>query len=217
MPELDRLCRLMATRGSATLPDDRMRFINTEPSNLFFHSHSDIFVEEFINATPEALRGKTVMEITERTVIDDFPRAREIVKKLREAGFRIAIDDAGAGYSGLQTMVEIEPDFIKLDMSLTRHIEDSVVKQKLVKTLHDFCDSANVTLIAEGIETETQLESLRTLGVSFGQGYYFAHPGSPYPITEILEPAGDPVPRAAKGKSERKAKSEHKPDPDPVA
>ncbi len=189
VPELDRLCRLMATRGSATLPESLLRFINTEPINLFFHSHSDMFIQEFVSGTPEPLRAKTIMEITERNVINDFDRAREVVAKLRDAGFRIAIDDAGAGYSGLQTMVELEPDFIKLDMSLTRHLEEALVKQKLVKTLRDFCAAAGITLIAEGIETEAQLKTLIELGVTYGQGFLFAHPGSPYPIKEIIEPS----------------------------
>jgi EAL domain-containing protein (putative c-di-GMP-specific phosphodiesterase class I)/CheY-like chemotaxis protein len=191
VPELDRLCRLMATRGSGTLPDELLRFINTEPINLFFHSHSDMFIQEFVHGTPERLRAKTIMEMTERSVINDFGRAREVVAKLREAGFRIAIDDAGAGYSGLQTMVELEPDFIKLDISLTRHIEESIVKQKLVKTLRDFCADAGITLIAEGIETEGQLKSLVELGVTYGQGFLFAYPGSPYPINDMVEPLAD--------------------------
>src|SRR5665648_42112 len=130
VPELDRLCRMMAARGSATLPAEYLRFINMEPIDLFSRSHGDISVQEFIDATPEELRGQTVMEITENSVIDDFPHMRHVVDRLRDQGFRIAIDDAGAGYSGLQTMVEIEPDFIKLDMSLTRHLDTSVVKQK---------------------------------------------------------------------------------------
>jgi EAL domain-containing protein (putative c-di-GMP-specific phosphodiesterase class I)/CheY-like chemotaxis protein len=188
VPELDRLCRLMATRGSATLPEALLRFINTEPINLFFHSHSDMFIQEFVSGTPEKLRGKTIMEMTERSVINDFGRAREVVAKLRESGFRIAIDDAGAGYSGLQTMVELEPDFIKLDISLTRHLEESIVKQKLIKTLRDFCADAGITLIAEGIETEAQLKALVDLGITYGQGYLFARPGSPYPINDIIEP-----------------------------
>ena len=104
-------------------------------------------------ATPPELRGQTMIEITENSVIDDFDRMREVVRQLRAHGFRIAIDDAGAGYSGLQTMVEIEPDFIKLDMSLIRGIESSMVKQKLVRTLRDFCREAGIELIAEGIET----------------------------------------------------------------
>jgi EAL domain-containing protein (putative c-di-GMP-specific phosphodiesterase class I)/CheY-like chemotaxis protein len=188
VPELDRLCRMTAARGSTTLPSHYLRFINTEPLNLFFHSHSDLFIQEFIAATPEDLRGQTVMEITENSVIDDFARMRDVVRRLREQGFRIAIDDAGAGYAGLQTMVEIEPDFIKLDMSLIRNLGSSLVKQKLVGTLRDFCRQADITLMAEGIETRDQLDTLIRLGIEYGQGFLFAHPGSPYPLQDTIPP-----------------------------
>jgi len=189
VPELDRICRMMAARAAATLPPHCLRFINAEPINLFFHPHSDVFVREFVEATPVALRAQTVVEITENAVIDDFPHMREVVRRLRESGFRIAIDDAGAGYSGLQTMVEIEPDFIKLDISLTRGIESSIVKQKLVGTLRDFCRQAFITLVAEGIETRAQLDALVALGIDYGQGFLFAHPGPPHPEITTCPPA----------------------------
>ena len=204
--ELDRLCRMMASRGSATLPPRYLRFINTEPVTLFFHTRSDVFVQEFVDATPEELRDRTVIEITETSVIDDFDHMRDVVRRLRSHGFRIAIDDAGAGYAGLQTMVEIEPDFIKLDMSLTRGIESSVVKQKLVGTLRDFCRQASITLVAEGIETRTQLDALLALGIDYGQGFLFAHPGPPrpeitvYPPVGAAEPAPDAEPAAAEAR-----------------
>jgi EAL domain-containing protein (putative c-di-GMP-specific phosphodiesterase class I)/DNA-binding response OmpR family regulator len=193
VPELDRLCRMTAARGSATLPTEYLRFINMEPLDLFSRSRGDISVQEFIDATPEELRSQTVMEITENSVIDDFVHMRHIVDQLREQGFRIAIDDAGAGYAGLQTMVEIEPDFIKLDMSLTRHLERSVVKQKLVGTLRDFCREAGIALVAEGIETREQLDALLALGIPYGQGFLFARPGSPYPLRETIVPGGAPA------------------------
>ncbi|HMK92926.1 MAG TPA: EAL domain-containing protein [Thermoleophilia bacterium] len=186
--ELDRVCRVMAARGGATLPEDTLRFINTEPVNLFYRSRSDLFVEEFVEATPEPLRSKTVMEITEKSIIDDFGHFRHVVAQLREHGFRIAIDDAGAGYSGLQTIVEVEPDFIKLDISLVRNIDTSIVKQKLVRTLRDFCLDAGIVLVAEGIETDEQLKALTELEIPYGQGFLFAHPGSPYPILDRIEP-----------------------------
>lgn len=189
--ELDLLCRTMASRGGATLPESVLRFINTEPVNLFFHARSDLFIQEFVNSTPEALRNKTVMEITEKSIINDFAHFREVVARLREHGFRIAIDDAGAGYSGLKTMVEIEPDFIKLDISLIRNLETSHVKRKLIKTLRDFAVDAGITLVAEGIETQAQLEALLELDIPFGQGFLFAYPGSPYPLQKHIAPGDD--------------------------
>jgi len=111
-----------------------------------------------------------------------------VVARLREQGFRIAIDDAGAGYSGLQTVVETEPDFMKLDISLVRAIDTSQVKQRLVSTLRDFCEGAGIELVAEGVETPEQLDTVVELGVPYAQGFLFAHPGSPYPLQEYIEP-----------------------------
>ena len=186
--ELDRLCRRTASKAGEGLPLDCLRFVNTEPVTMFLHSHGESFVNEIVAATASSLRGLTVIEITENCVIDDFDRMRDIVRQLRAHGFRVAIDDAGAGYAGLQTMVEIEPDFIKLDMSLIRGVESSIVKQRLVRTLRDFCREAAITLIAEGIETHKQLDTLRELGVSHGQGFLFGHPGSKQPLRDAYPP-----------------------------
>jgi EAL domain-containing protein (putative c-di-GMP-specific phosphodiesterase class I)/CheY-like chemotaxis protein len=186
--ELDRLCRRTACRAGERLPARALRFINTEPLTMFLHAHGDGFVQEFVEATPPNVRGLTVIEITENNVIDDFDRMRDMVRQLRAHGFRVAIDDAGAGYAGLQTMVEIEPDFIKLDMSLIRGVDTSIVKQRLVRTLRDFCREAAITLIAEGIETARQLETLRQLGVTHGQGFLFGLPGPDSPLREAYPP-----------------------------
>jgi EAL domain-containing protein (putative c-di-GMP-specific phosphodiesterase class I)/DNA-binding response OmpR family regulator len=192
--ELDRLCRRTACEAGQGLPRHALRFINTEPLTMFLHSHGDSFVQEFVDVTDSSVRGLTVIEITENSVIDDFDRMRDMVRQLRAHGFRVAIDDAGAGYAGLQTMVEIEPDFIKLDMSLIRGVDTSVVKQRLVRTLRDFCREAAITLIAEGIETARQLETLRELGVTHGQGFLFGLPGTEqpkqasYPPLETVKP-----------------------------
>jgi EAL domain-containing protein (putative c-di-GMP-specific phosphodiesterase class I)/CheY-like chemotaxis protein len=186
--ELDRLCRRTASKAGEDLPLGCLRFVNTEPLTMFMHSHGDSFVQEFVEVTQSSLRGLTVIEITENSVIDDFDRMRDIVRRLRAHGFRVAIDDAGAGYAGLQTMVEIEPDFIKLDMSLIHGVETSVVKQRLVRTLREFCREAAITLIAEGIETDKQLETLREMGVSHGQGFLFGLPGSDQPLREFYPP-----------------------------
>jgi EAL domain-containing protein (putative c-di-GMP-specific phosphodiesterase class I)/CheY-like chemotaxis protein len=186
--ELDRLCRRTACHAGERLPAHALRFINTEPLTMFLHSHGDSFVQEFVDVTPSGVRGLTVIEITENSVIDDFDRMRDMVRQLRAHGFRVAVDDAGAGYAGLQTMVEIEPDFIKLDMSLIRGVDTSVVKQRLVRTLRDFCREATITLIAEGIETVRQLETLRQLGVTHGQGFLFGLPGPEDPLRAAYPP-----------------------------
>ena len=193
--ELDRLCRRTACHAGQRLPAHALRFINTEPLSMFLHSHGDSFVQEFVDVTPSHVRGLTVIEITENNVIDDFDRMRDMVRQLRAHGFRIAVDDAGAGYAGLQTMVELEPDFIKLDISLIRGVDTSIVKQRLVRTLRDFCREAAITLIAEGIETVRQLETLRQLGVTHGQGFLFGLPGPDNPLREAYPPLETVTPK----------------------
>jgi len=190
LTELDRLCRRTATRSSATLPAEFLRFVNIDPGALF-HTLSHVAIDEYVAELPEALRAVTVLEITEKTVIDDFDHCREIIARLRAHGFRVAVDDAGSGYSGLQTIVETEPDYIKLDLSLTRGVDGSLVKQKLVRTLGEFCRDAGIELIAEGVETRAELDALRALGVPYAQGYLFAQPGSPYPLRARIDPAAD--------------------------
>ncbi len=186
--ELDRICRLAAARGSACLPSRYLRFINTEPLALFYSSRSDLFIKEFLAAIPEDMHSQTVIEITENSAVADFAHIRTLLRELRDRGFRVAVDDAGAGYAGLQTMVELEPDFIKLDISLTRGIERSVVKQRLVGMLRDFCSQTDTQLIAEGVETRQQLDALLDLGITYGQGYLFAYPASPYPEEADVAP-----------------------------
>jgi len=186
--ELDRLCRRAACEAGSDLPPGRLRFVNTEPATMFLHSRGGSFVQEFVEGVKSSQRGLTVIEITENSVIDDFDRMREVVHQLRAHGFRVAVDDAGAGYAGLQTMVEIEPDFIKLDISLIRGVDNSIVKQRLVRTLRDFCREAAVTLIAEGIETRRQLDTLRDIGVSHGQGFLFGLPNADTPLREAYPP-----------------------------
>jgi len=195
--ELDRLCRMMAARASSNLPDQYPRFINTEPIGLFFRARSNLFVQELVAVTPAHLRGRTIIEITEKSVNEDFQQARDDVARLREHGFRIAIDDARAGYSGLQTLVEIEPDFMKLDVTLLRDIETSKVKQRLVTTLRGLCRGSGIDLVAEGVETREQLDRVVGLGVPYVQGFLFAHPGSPYPLREVIEPPASPHPAGA--------------------
>lgn len=188
LTELDRLCRQTAARSSATLPAQILRFVNIDPGALF-RTLSDVAIDEYIAELPEALRAATVLEITEKSVIDDFDHCRKVIARLRAHGFRVAVDDAGSGYSGLQTIVETEPDYIKLDISLTRNLERSLVKQKMVRTLGAFCRDAGIELIAEGVETREELDALRELEVPYAQGFLFAQPGSPYPLRDRIDPA----------------------------
>jgi EAL domain-containing protein (putative c-di-GMP-specific phosphodiesterase class I) len=107
--------------------------------------------------------------------------ARAKVARLREMGFRIAIDDLGAGYAGLTSFAMLEPEFVKLDVSIIRDVHVSPVKQKLVGSMTALCKDMGITVIAEGIEAVAERDCLRSLGCDLLQGYLLARPGRAFP------------------------------------
>jgi EAL domain-containing protein (putative c-di-GMP-specific phosphodiesterase class I)/GGDEF domain-containing protein len=127
---------------------------------------------EKMNLTPE----NVVFEITERQSIDDYASFTKALDHYRKQGYRIAIDDAGAGYSSLQAIAELRPDYIKIDRSIIHRIDRNKIKEILLETLAVFAQKINCQIIAEGIETFEELEIVRRLGVHFGQGYLLGRP-----------------------------------------
>ncbi|MBK9545021.1 MAG: EAL domain-containing protein [Dehalococcoidia bacterium] len=116
---------------------------------------------------------RVVLELTEGEKIDDFDRMRRVLGGFRSRGFLIAIDDAGAGQSSLQSVVELRPDYIKLDRWLSRDIEFDRSRRSMVQALVGFAHQVRARVVAEGIETYEQLDAFIDLGVDFGQGYIF--------------------------------------------
>ncbi len=99
-----------------------------------------------------------------------------------------AIDDVGTGYSSLHSITEIQPDFLKIDISLIKNVHQSLIKQHLVQSLLQVGARIGAQVIAEGIESEEECRTLRALGVRYGQGYYFARPAPPFPALERRGP-----------------------------
>lgn len=168
--ELARLCRKKSLAGMRAFAPDALLFLNVDPHDL-----SDPEFDVFATSVPEPRR--VVLEITERTAIRDYPRMRERLAGVRARGFRLAVDDAGAGYAGLGSIANLEPDFIKLDIGLITGIEASPVKQHLVETMVRFANEQGTRVIAEGIERAAEFEAVRSLGVHLAQGFYL-HPPS---------------------------------------
>jgi EAL domain-containing protein (putative c-di-GMP-specific phosphodiesterase class I) len=127
-----------------------------------------------------ASRGIAV-ELTEHTQVLDYPALVEVTEELRAAGILIAVDDAGAGFASLSHILQLRPDIIKLDITLTRGIDTDPVRMALARSLVGFAEDIGALLIAEGIETVAEHEKLRSLGVRLGQGYFMARPG-PLPV-----------------------------------
>ncbi len=121
-------------------------------------------------------------EITERMALEKVPDTRERVARLRQHGYRIAVDDLGEGYSGLNSFAALEPDAVKLDMSLIRDLDRVAAKRKLVQTLVGLCRELGTPLVAEGVERKEEVAALVDLGVDLLQGFYFAHPDYPLPL-----------------------------------
>lgn len=103
------------------------------------------------------------------------------VGRLRRQGFRVAVDDLGAGYAGLSSFALLEPEIVKLDASLLRDIDQSPVKQKLLASMTALCKDMGFLVVAEGIETPAERDCVVTLGCDLLQGYLFARPGRPFP------------------------------------
>jgi EAL domain-containing protein (putative c-di-GMP-specific phosphodiesterase class I) len=119
---------------------------------------------------------RLVLEVTEHAEVADYETLVTRLRNLRETGCRIAVDDAGAGYASLRHILRLRPDYIKLDMTLTQGVDRDPDRRALASSLLTFAREVSATVIAEGIETEAELEVLRGLGVTLGQGYYLARP-----------------------------------------
>jgi EAL domain-containing protein (putative c-di-GMP-specific phosphodiesterase class I) len=136
---------------------------------------------------------RIVLELTEHTRIDDYERLLTALGTLRRRGVRVAVDDAGAGYSGLQHILRLRPDLLKLDVALTHGIDTDPARRALATALVTFAREIDAVIIAEGVETPQELETLRRLGIPLGQGYHLARPGPiplPGPRLEALSDAG---------------------------
>lgn len=166
--ELSRLCRSRAIEGiDSRLHGKELLFINVDP-----HDFNDPAFNENEIASPE----RVVIEITERTAIKDYPKFRDRLKAFRDRGFRFAVDDAGSGYAGLGSIANLEPDFIKLDISLINAIDTNFIKQNLVETMVKFANDHGAMVIAEGVERAEEFNTVKQLGVHLVQGFYLHRP-----------------------------------------
>jgi len=174
--ELERLCRNRAlVSASRHLRPGTKLFLNTSAPALADPAVSgDAFVRQ---VEAQGLdHADVVLEITERVALEERQAFRDTLRKLKREGFGIAIDDMGSGYSSLKALVEVEPDYLKFDISLVRDIDRSLIKRSLLETLVDLSAKIGAKVIAEGIEIEPELATLRDMGVPLGQGRYLGPP-----------------------------------------
>ena len=172
----DQMCRIKALDLASALRMPTYLSINFMPNAVYR-------AETCLRTTLQAARRlgfpheRIIFEITEGERIADHAHLREIVRVYKRQGFQTAIDDFGAGYAGLNLLTEFQPDIIKLDMGLIRHIDQDNVRQTIVRGTLYICRELGITVIAEGIENRAELDFLRDAGIHLFQGYYFARPG----------------------------------------
>ncbi len=174
---LDRLARENAIDHCSGLERDQKLFINVMAQIMEdpgFSPGQTISLLEEHRLKPHTI----VFEITERSSIADYPAVKKVLEHYRSQGYQIAIDDVGAGYSSLQSIVELRPDFIKVDRSIIQNIHEDDMKRHVLHTLMEIGAKMNVSLIAEGIETNEELTLLKKMGVDYAQGYLLGKPAA---------------------------------------
>ncbi len=173
--ELDCLCRRAALRGAKGLPPGKMLFLNCLPTAI----HDPGFRGDALKRTLEDLHlrpSDVVFEISEKESIENFAIFREARDHYAEIGMKIALDDTGVAYGSLEAVMELSPDYIKVDLALVRSIDTDPPRQELLRALNSVAGKLQAEVIAEGIETSEELATLRSLGIPYGQGYLFGRP-----------------------------------------
>lgn len=170
MHELGRVVRRKAAEAMSRLSEDVLLFVNVHPIELgdddFFSPSSPLIEHAY----------RVVLEVTERAHLDSVPDLGGRIGRLRALGYRLAVDDLGAGYSTLTAFVQLNPEFAKIDMSLVRELHRSETKQALVRSILELCRGMGVRVVAEGVEKAEEMKALAKLDADLFQGYLLGRP-----------------------------------------
>jgi EAL domain-containing protein (putative c-di-GMP-specific phosphodiesterase class I)/GGDEF domain-containing protein len=175
--ELDRHCRRRALQTAQALPEPHRLFVNVVPASMYdpdFQGTSLIRLLEGLGLSPERI----VLEVSEQYAIENYTLFVEALQNFTQIGFSIAVDDIGAGYSGLEKIAHLNPRYLKFDMQLVRDIDRVHVKREMARALKTFADKMDSLIIAEGIEREGEQQACVDLGLHYGQGYLLARPAA---------------------------------------
>lgn len=177
--QLGRRLRDMVAEEVTNAPQAKQVFVN-------IHGY-DLEDDQLLSAKAPLSRiaDRVVLEITERSSVGQVPELGRRIQRLRDMGFRIAVDDLGAGYAGLTSFAQLRPDIVKIDMTLIRDVDRESTKERLVRSLSDLCREMNIQAVCEGVETKSELDTLIRIGCDFFQGYYFARPGKAFPTVSF--------------------------------
>lgn len=188
--KLDELGRKVRGAAPAPMKDalDAVLFVNLHPRDL---GDDDLYSAD---SPLGQIASRVVLEITERAAIDEISDVRDRLVRLRKLGFRMAVDDLGAGYAGLSCFAALEPEIIKFDMSLVRDVDSNPVKRKVIEKMTTLAHDLKVLVVAEGVETAAERDVLSSIGCDLLQGYLFAKPGKPFPtVSNVVMPGAQPV------------------------
>lgn len=171
-PELDRLCRRLALDSAQGIGRGRKIFVNTRIANLADPDWRDPRIERSLSVL-DLSPSDLVVEIPQPGALDDVSLEQR-VKDLRRRGFLFSIDDLGTGYSGIKTIERLEPDYLKVDISLVRRIDANLLQQDLLRSILSIGRRIGASVIAEGVERSAELDVLRSHGTRYGQGFLFS-------------------------------------------
>ena len=177
-----------AVRAADSLPAQGLRLaVNMSPAAVVANGFRELL--------PTLPSERLLVEITEHAQVDDYDALAQPINELRALGGKLAVDDVGAGFASLQHILRLAPDVIKLDVGLTRGIDHDRPRRALAAGLVSFANELGCSVVAEGIETRAELDVLRSLDVSLGQGYFLSRPAEPGEIDlsrprRILEAGG---------------------------
>lgn len=173
--ELDCVCRESGLRGAVDFPAGTKLFLNIRPTTI----HDPSFQSDRLIETLERRQlapTDVVFEISEQESIASFGAFREMRDFYRGLGFQFALDDTGTGYAGLEELLEVEPDYIKIDRAMVSGVDQDPARQDMLAALLQLADKMGAQVIGEGLDTLEELEMLGRLGIRFGQGWLFGHP-----------------------------------------
>jgi len=178
LEDLGRLVRARAAEIVPRLPRGASLFVNLHVKDLL---DDDLF-------DPAAPLGRAadrvVLEVTERHQMEGVPDLSERLYRLRGLGYRVAVDDLGAGYSGLTSLVVLEPELVKIDMALVRNVNESFMRQSVIRSLVELARATEIAVVAEGIETPAERDCIVRLGCDYLQGFLLGRPARGIPPGE---------------------------------
>jgi EAL domain-containing protein (putative c-di-GMP-specific phosphodiesterase class I)/CheY-like chemotaxis protein len=182
--ELELSAVRLALNAFPVLPPDAFLSVNASPEVASGH--------ELLSELERVPAGRAVIEITEHAPVSDYAALNSALRSARALGARLAIDDAGAGFASLRHILQLSPDLIKLDISITRGIDTERANRALAASLVTFASEIGADLVAEGIESAEELDALRDMGIRLGQGYFLGRPAA-LPAPQLQDAGQDAV------------------------